>query len=216
MPNTRLDVSQVGIKIAGRNINNLGYAIITTLMAESKKKLKNLLRRMKEKVKKLAWNSTFKKQRSWHPIPSLHGKYMGKQWKLWQTIFLGSKITTDGDCSHEIKRCTFLESVMPSSHLILSRHSLLPPAIFPSIRVFSNESGVHIYGQSIGSSASASVLPMNIQDWFPLRWTGWISLQSKGLSRVFSSPTIWKHQFFGAWPSLWSNSHIHRWLLEKP
>ena len=77
-------------------------------MAESKKKLKNLLRRMKEKVKKLAWNSTFKKQRSWHPIPSLHGKYMGKQWKLWQTIFLGSKITTDGDCSHEIKRCTFL------------------------------------------------------------------------------------------------------------
>ena len=66
-------------------------------------------------------------------------------------------------------------------------------------------------GQSIGVSASASVLPMNIQDWFPLGWTGWIFLQSKGLSRVFSSTTVWKHQFFGPQPSLWSNSHICTW-----
>ena len=103
MPNTRLDVSQVGIKIAGRNINNLGYAIITTLMAESKKKLKNLLRRMKEKVKKLAWNSTFKKQRSWHPVPSLRGKKKGKKVEaVTDFIFLGSKITVDSDCCHEI------------------------------------------------------------------------------------------------------------------
>ena len=71
-------------------------------------------------------------------------------------------------------------------------------------------------GQSIGASASASVLPMNIQDWFPLGWTGWISLQSKGLSRVFSNTTVQKHQFFNAQLSLWSNSHIHTWLLEKP
>ena len=70
--------------------------------------------------------------------------------------------------------------------------------------------------QSIGVSASASVLPMNIQDWFPLGWTGWISLQSKGLSRVFSNTTVQKHQFFGTQPFLWSNSHIHTWLLEKP
>ena len=70
-------------------------------------------------------------------------------------------------------------------------------------------------GQSIGVSASASVLPMNIQDWFPLGWTGWIFLQSKGLSRVFSNTTDQKHQFFGAHLSLQSNSHIHRWLLEK-
>ena len=70
-------------------------------------------------------------------------------------------------------------------------------------------------GQSIGASASASVLPMNIQVWFPSGWTGWISLQSKGLSRVFNT-TVQKHQFFGAHPSLWSNSHIHIWLLEKP
>ena len=75
-------------------------------------------------------------------------------------------------------------------------------------------------GQSIGASASASawasVLPMNIQDWFPLGLSGWISLQSKGLSRVFSNTTVQKQQFFSAQPSLWSNSHIHTWLLEKP
>ena len=65
--------------------------------------------------------------------------------------------------------------------------------------------------QSIG--ASASVLPMNIQGWFPLELTGLISLQSKGLSRVFSSTAVWRHQFFGTQPSLWSNSHIHTWLL---
>ena len=70
--------------------------------------------------------------------------------------------------------------------------------------------------QSIGASASASVLPMNIQDWFPLGWTGWISLQSKGLSRVFSNTTVQKHQFFGTEVSLWSGSHIHTCLLEKP
>ena len=68
-------------------------------------------------------------------------------------------------------------------------------------------------GQSIGISASALVLPMNIQEWFRL---GWISLQSKGLSRVFSKTTVQKHQFFSAQVSLWSSSHIHAWLLEKP
>ena len=71
-------------------------------------------------------------------------------------------------------------------------------------------------GQSIGVSASASVLPMNIQDWFPSGWTGWISLQSKGLSRVFSNTTVQKYQFFSGQPSLWSNSYIHTWPLEKP
>ena len=71
-------------------------------------------------------------------------------------------------------------------------------------------------GQSIGVSASASVLPMNIQDWFPLGWTGWISLQSKGLSRVFSSITVWKHQFLSAQPPLWSSSPFHTWTLDQP
>ena len=71
-------------------------------------------------------------------------------------------------------------------------------------------------GQSIGVSASASLLPMNTQDWSPLGWTGWISLQSKGLSRVFSNTTVQKHQSFGAQPSSESNSHIHTWPQEKP
>ena len=70
-------------------------------------------------------------------------------------------------------------------------------------------------GQSVGVSALASVLPMNIQDWFPLGLTGWISFQSKGLSRVFSNTTVQKHQLLGTQPSLWSISHIHTWLLEN-
>ena len=81
---------------------------------------------------------------------------------------------------------------------------------FPMSRLFASGD------QSIGASASASVLPMNIQGWFPLELTGLISIQSMGLSRVFSSTTVGKHQFFGAQPSLWSSSHIHMWLLEKP
>ena len=107
------------------------------------------------------------------------------------------------------------ESVMPSNHLILCHPLLLLSSIVPSIRVFSNELALCIRRQ-IGISASASVLPMNTQDWSPLGWTGLISLQSKGLSRVFSSTTVRKQQFFVTQPSLWSNSHIHTWLLEKP
>ena len=71
-------------------------------------------------------------------------------------------------------------------------------------------------GQITRASASASVLPMNIQDWFPLGWTGWLSLQSKGLARVFSNTTVQKHQFFSAQLSSQSNYHIHIWPLEKP
>ena len=71
-------------------------------------------------------------------------------------------------------------------------------------------------GQNIGVSSSPSVLPMNTQDWSPLGWTGWIILLSKGLSRVFSNTTVQKHQLFSTQLSLWSNSHIHTWLLEKP
>ena len=71
-------------------------------------------------------------------------------------------------------------------------------------------------GQSIGVSALTSFLPKKFQDWSPLEWTGWISLQSRGLSRVFSNTTVQKHQFFGAQPSSQSNSHIHTWPQEKP
>ena len=90
-----------------------------------------------------------------------------------------------------------IESVMPSNYLILCSHLLLPPSIFPSIRVFSSKSVLRIRWPNIGISASAPVLPMNIQNWFPLGWTDWIPMQSKGLSRVFSNTTVQKHQFFG-------------------
>ena len=90
------------------------------------------------------------------------------------------------------------------------------PQSFPASRCFPLSQLFTWGGQSIGVSASISVPPMNTQDWDPLRWTGWISLQFKGLSRVFSNTTVQKHQFFGAQLSSQSNSHIHTWLLEKP
>ena len=105
------------------------------------------------------------------------------------------------------------DAIQPSHPLL---PLLLPPSIFPSIRSFPMSQFFASGGQSIGVSASASVLPMNIQEWFPLGWTGWISSQSKGLPRVFPNTTVQKHQFFGFQLSLWSNSHIHTWLLEKP
>ena len=98
--------------------------------------------------------------------------------------------------SWSLLRLMSIELVMASNHLILSHHLLLPPSVFPSIRVFSMRQFSASGDQSIGVSASTSVLSMNTQDWSPLGWTGWISLQSKGLSRVFSNTTVQKHQFF--------------------
>ena len=97
--------------------------------------------------------------------------------------------------------------------------SLVPfscPQSFPASGSFPMSQLFTSGGQSIGASASTSVLAMNIQDWFPLGLTGLISLQFRECSRVFFSTGSWKHQFFGTQPSLWSNSHIHTWLLEKP
>ena len=116
--------------------------------------------------------------------------------------------------SQTLLRLMSIELVMPSNHLILCYPLLFLPSIFSSIRVFAVSRLFTSSGQSIG--ASASVLPVNIQGWFPLGLTGLISLLFKGLSRVFSGTTVQKHQFFGAQPPLWSNSHIHTWLLEKP
>ena len=118
--------------------------------------------------------------------------------------------------SRSLHKLMSIESVMPFNYLIHCCPLLLLPSIFPSFRVFSNESVLHIRWPSIGVSASASVLPMNIQDWFPLGLTSLICLQSKGLSRVFSNTAVQKHQFFSAQLSLWSNSHIYTWLLERP
>ena len=95
-----------------------------------------------------------------------------------------------------------IESVMPSNHLILCHPLLLLPSIFPSIRVFSSESALHIRWPKYWSFSFKSVLPRNTQDWSPLGWIGWISLQSKALSRAFSNTTVQKHQFFGTQLSL--------------
>ena len=109
-----------------------------------------------------------------------------------------------------------IESVMPSSHLILCHPLLLLPTIPPSIRVFSNESTLCIRWPKYWSF-SFSISLSSEHPWLTsLGWTGWISLQSKGLSRVFSNTTVQKHQFFGAQLSSQSNSYIHTWPLEKP
>ena len=118
--------------------------------------------------------------------------------------------------SQSLLKLMSIESVMPSnmpsSVVLFSYHlqSLPASGSFQMSHLFASG------GQSIGLSASSSVLPMTIQDWFPLAWTGWISLQSKGLSRVFSNTTVQKHQFFSTRLSSSSSSHIHTWLLEKP
>ena len=117
--------------------------------------------------------------------------------------------------SQSSPKLTSIESVMPSSHLTLCHPLLLLPPIPPSIRVISNESTLHMRWPKIWSF-SLSISPSNEhQDWFPLGWTGWISLQSKELSRAFSNTTVQKHQFFGTQLFSQSNSHIHTWPLEN-
>ena len=106
------------------------------------------------------------------------------------------------------------DAIQPSQTLVVPffscLQSLSASGFFPVSQLFASD------GHSIGTSASASVLPMNIQDWFPLGLTALISLQFKKLSRVFSNTTVQKHQFLGTQHSSWSNSHIHAWLLVKP
>ena len=115
------------------------------------------------------------------------------------TVHLDSLSITN---SWSLPKFMSIESVMPSNHLILCCPFLFLPSIIPSIRVFSNESVLHIRWPKDWVSASTSVLPMNTQDWSPLGWTRWISLQSKGLSGVFSNTTVLKHQFFSTQLSL--------------
>ena len=103
-----------------------------------------------------------------------------------------------------------IQASHPLSSPSLAPNSLPASGYFPMSQLFTWG------GQSIGVSASASVLPMNTQDWSPLGWTGWISLQSKGLSRVLSNTTVQKNQFFSTQLSSQSNSNIHTWPLEKP
>ena len=113
-------------------------------------------------------------------------------------------------------RLTPIDSVMPSSHLILCIPFSSCPRSLPASESFPMSQLFAWGGPSIGVSASESFLPKKSQGWSPSEWTGGISLQAKGLSRVFSNTTVQKHQFFSAQLSSQSNSHIHTWPLEKP
>ena len=118
--------------------------------------------------------------------------------------------------SQSLPKFMSIELVMPPNCLILWCPLLLLPSIFASIRVFSNESAVHIRWLKYWSlGLPASAFPKSIQGWFPL-WLIGLILMTKGHSRVFSSTAVWKHQFFGTQPCLWSSSHIRTWLMETP
>ena len=132
---------------------------------------------------------------------------------LWITARQASLSITN---SRSLLKLMPIESVMTSSHLILCLPFSSCPQSLPASGSFTVSQLFTWGGQSIGVSASASVLPMNTQDWSPLEWTGWISLQSKGLSRVFSNTIVQKYQFFSTQLSSQSNSHIHTWPLVKP
>ena len=133
---------------------------------------------------------------------------------LWPIrLYTHSRLPLSFTVSLSLHKLMCVESVMPSNHLILCHRLLVSHSIFPALGSFPRSQFFTSGAQSNGVSASASVLPMNIQGWLLLGLTGLISLLSKGHSRVFSSPTVWKHQFFGAQPSLWSNStSVHDYL----
>ena len=127
-----------------------------------------------------------------------------------QHIKLPCPSTTPWACSNSCPSSWWCHPTISYSVILFScPQCFLATGSFPVNRLFTSG------GQSIGASASASVLPMNTEGWSPLGWTGLVSLQPRGLSRVFSSTTVRKHQLFGAMPSLWYNSHLHTWLLEK-
>ena len=168
---------------------------------------------------KAKWNKTYKALIVWHMIKQnqLSSVQSLSHVQLFETPWIaarqGSLSITNSQSSPKLM-C--IELVMPSSYLILYHPLLLLPPIPPSIRVFSNESTNHMRWSKYWSF-SLSISPSNEHPGLaPLGWTGWISLQSKGLSRVFSNTTVQKHQFFGTQLSLWSSSHIHTRLLEKP
>ena len=140
--------------------------------------------------------------------------------KLCTTLCDPMDYTQQASLSFSISRSWFklmsIEPVLPSNHLLFGRPLLLLSSIFPSIRAFSRELVLHIGGQRIGASASASVPPMNIQDWYPLELTGLISLLSEGSSGVFSSTAGWKHWFRELEQCSWSRSIPVRETRRQP
>ena len=178
MRNAGLEEAQAGIKIAGKNINNLRYADDITSFSSvqfSRSVVSDSLR-------------PHESQHARPPCPS-------------------------PTPSRSSLKLMSIESVMPSSHLILCRPFFSCPQSLPASESFPV---CQLFAWGGQSTALASFLPKNTQDQSPLEWTGWISLQSMGLSRVFFNTTVQKHQFFSAQPSSQSNSHIHTWPLEKP
>ena len=150
-------------------------------------------------------------------------QFSSVQYQLPPTLCNPMDWSMPGTCFWSFLKFMSIELVIPSNHLILWHPLLLLPSIFHSIRVFSNESTLCIRWPKYWSF-SFSISPSNEylglisfrMDWFPLGWIGLISWLSKELLRVFSNTTAQKHQFFGSQPSLWSSSHIHTWLLDKP
>ena len=131
----------------------------------------------------------------------------------WTAAFQASLSITN---SRSLLKLKSIESVMPSNHLSLCRPLLLPPSIFSSIRIFSNESVLHIRWPKYWSFSFSTSASIEYSGLISFRWTGCYSLQCKGLSRVFSNTTVQTYQFFGPQLSSQSKSHIHTWLLEKP
>ena len=184
MQNARLDESQGGINTAGRNINYSRSANNTTLMAESEKELKSLFSSVQfshSVVSNSLWPHELQHTRPPCPSPTPRVHPTSCPSSRWCHPAISSSVIPFSSCPQ----------------------SLQASESFPISQLFA-------WGdQSTGVSALASVLPMNTQDWSPLEWTGWTSLKSKGLSRVFFNTTVQKHQFFSPQLSSQSNSHIH-------
>ena len=150
---------------------------------------------------------------SWNSFPPVQFSRVRLFVTPWTAVHQASlSITNSGVHPNPCPLCQWCHPTISSSVIPFSSC----PQSFPASGSFQMSQLSASGSQSIGVSASTSVLPMNTQDWSPLGWIGWISLQSKGPSRVFSNTTVQKHQFFGSQPSSQSNSHIHTWLLEKP
>ena len=191
MRNAGLEETQAGIKIARRNINNVRYAEDSSFMTESDSAISF------EKWEAIVWRIISQY------VGQITGGYMADQ-----ISSVAQSCPTRCDpmnCStpglpvhHQFPESTqthvhWVGDAIQPSHPLLSPFS--PAFIFPSIRVFSNEPALRIGWPKYWSPSSTPVLPMNTQDWSPLGWTSWISLQSKGLSRVFSNTTVQKHQY---------------------
>ena len=169
-------------------------------------------------MKKLAWNSTLKKKKilASSPIQSVQFSRSVVSDSWWPNGLQHTRppcpSPNPGVYSNSCPLSWWCHPTTSSSAVPFSSCLQSSPASgsFQVTQFFTSG------GQSTGVSASVSVLPMNIQDWFPLGWTGWISLESEGLFRVFCNTTVQKHQSFTTQLSLESNSHIHTWLLEKP